>query len=195
MNDELSGQLCDTWTLPKYSAGLLYACTPSESVLVKGNKGEFTLSTPSPVVTVRWGAADGISLAQLRWRADALGWQGRINLGGMVDAVHLIGGDDHTIGIAYFSGQVLLPHVTPFPRDARRLPTKPSFFDSIDPDDPLHTTWWVMDYDSPLFQLAHDAMSNKLNCFFFGRLSSDDELAGVRSPMPFSLDEATLFST
>ncbi len=196
MNDELNGQLCDRWQIPSYAQGNLYVATPTESVRVEGEQGFFTLSSPSPFVTVRWGAPDGVGLMQLRWRADSLGWAGSVRVGGMIDAIHLMGADtEQPLGIVYFSGQVLLPNTTPHPMTPQRLPMKPNFWSGIDANELITVTTWVLDYDSPLFTIAQDAMSNKLNCFFFGRLYDDEEMGNRRSPMPFGLDEVTLFMT
>lgn len=196
MNDEKTNQLCEGWQIPPYLQGKLYVSTPHESVKVEGKTGEFALQTPSDTLTLRVGAEDGVPLTQLRWRADSLGWRGEIRLGGMVDALHMVGANtDSPIGIAITTVQPLYPTAHPLKLDSRQLPIALDYLASLDREEPLHTVTWAMSYDSPLFAMVQDAMSNKLTVFFFGQVYTQKQMQDGRGIFPLALEALTLFQT
>ncbi len=198
MNDELNNQLCSKWSIPTYAQDALWITTEFESVQSEGEKGIFQLNTPVDSLTVRWGGADGVGLAQLKWTGDALNWTGEVRVGGNIEAMHFIGAEDEetTLAVAVFGGQVLLPAITPYPRLNHTPLTgiqRAEFYDGIDRNDSIALSTWLVSYNSPLFVLCQDALSNKLNAYVWGRLSERSDARKLATP--FQLHELTLFST
>ncbi len=197
MNDQLSGQL--GWTIPAYARGLLWLESEAGAVKVEGMQGLFTLEAPAQVLTLRWGGATGPALAQLRWRADSLDWDGSVRIGGYIDAMHFTELDDlpAPITILHLGGQPLKPGIGAYPdRTARRdVPYRvPSFFDGIaDAVGETVTTWMAFE-DSPALTLAQDALVSKLGVYCFGRLAEGDAGWHEHFALPIALEGMTLFA-
>lgn len=196
MNDQLSGQL--GWPIPAYARNLLWLESEAGAVKLEGAQGLFTLEAPADVLTLRWGAADGPALAQLRWRADSLEWDGSVRVGGYIDALHITELDElpAPITILHLGGQPLRPDVSAYPdRAARRaVPYRvPSFFDGIaDAVDESVTTWMAFE-DSPALVLAQDALVSKLPVYCFGHLAEGDAGWHEYFALPIALEAMTLF--
>lgn len=197
MNDERTNQLSQSWKIPAYAQSMLWVATEFETVPAQGDYGMFTLTQPTDKLQVRWGDADGVGLATLRWRADTLDWTGAVQIGGTIDAIHYMGADDEetTLAIVMVSGQVLLPGLRRFPRlgDGGRAQSRADFFDGVDRNDPLTLSTWVLGYQSPLFTLCQEALSSRLNVYLWGRLVEKGD--GRRLASPLILHELTLFTT
>ncbi|MCC6805039.1 MAG: hypothetical protein IT319_19315 [Anaerolineae bacterium] len=197
MNDQLSGQL--GWAIPAYARDLLWLTSESGAAKLEGARGLFTLDAPAPVLTLRWGGADGPALAQLRWQADSLDWDGVVRVGGYIDALHITELDDlpAPVTILHVGGQPLKPGVSAFPgRAARRAVPYPvpSFFDGIADDvDETVTTWMALE-DSPTLTLAQDALVSKLPVYCFGRLAEQDAGWHDLFALPIALEGMTLFA-
>lgn len=197
MNDQLSGQL--GWAIPAYARDLLWLTSEANAVKIEGKQGLFTLDTPADVLTLRWGAADGPALAQLRWQANSLEWDGVVRIGGYIDAMHITELDDlpAPVTILHVGGQPLKPGASAFPgRAARRsVPYPvPSYFDGIADDiDETVTTWMALE-DSPALTLAQDALVSKLAVYCFGRLAEQDAGWHDLFALPVALEGMTLFA-
>lgn len=197
MNDQLSGQL--GWSVPAYARDALWLESETGAAQVEGAPGLFTLDAPSPLLTLRWGGADGSALARLRWQVDSLDWDGVVRVGGYIDAMHIteIDGMPAPLVILTVGGQPLKPEVAPYPdRAARRnVPyAVPSFFDGIADDVGETVTTWIALEDSPVLALAQDALVSKLPVYLFGRLA--EQAAGWHEPfaLPLALESMTLFA-
>lgn len=198
MNDELGNQLTSQWRIPAWVQTRLWASTAHESVAVSGDHGTFRLTVPASVVTVRLGAPDGVALAQLRWRTDALNWTGEVRVGGSIETIHYVGAEeeDTTLAIVCLCGQPLLPGIRPYPLlNAGQFvtPPRPDFFEGIDREQDDSVTTWLVSYTSPLFVLCQDALSNKTNVYAWGRLIERADAAKLMTPL--QLHELTFFST
>ncbi len=196
MNDERSGQLTSTWPIPAYAQGLLWLETESGAVRTEGEHGLFQLNAPSPVVIVRWGGASGPALAQLRWRADSLAWDGSVRVGGFVDALHLTD-QPHPLAVLSVGGQPLKYDTVPYPGagERPRVPyTAPAFGDGLAQEVEEALTTWLAPDDSPLLGLAQDALVSKLRVYCFGRLADEDGGWHAHFALPILLEGMTLFA-
>ncbi len=199
MNDELSAQLTSDWPVPSYARGMLWLESDTTApVRTEGEHGLFTLEAPSPLLTVRWGGAAGSTLAQLRWQADNLGWEGELKIGGLVDTLHItsVAGMEYPIAVLSVGGRPLAPGAAAYlPTAARgRVPyTYPNFDEGLSEAEDSVTTWLAPD-DSPLVALAQDALVSRLPVYCFGRLA--DEAYGWHSyfALPILLEALTLFA-
>lgn len=197
MNDQLSGQLTSTWTIPDYARDMLWLETDSDVVQAEGPRGLFTLESPADVLTLRWGGESGPALAQFRWQPDTLEWDGAVQTGGYIDAMHLtdLPRMPEPIVVLLVGGQPLKPAVTAFPRaEARRQAPYPvpSFFDGLADEVPEGITTWVSFEGSAPLALAQDALVSKMRVFCFGHLAEtawQDYLA-----LPILLEGMTLFA-
>ncbi len=199
MNDQLNGQLTDSWVIPTYARELLWVETDSGCVRTEGKTGLFTLPAPADVVTIRWGGEGGAVLARLSWRADSLGWDGAVRVGGFIDSMHITEIDalkDSALVVLHVGGQPLKPTAAPYPdaRQRRRSPyARPDYYEGIDDSlDETHTTWILLD-DSPLVMLAQDALVSKLRVWCFGRLAANESGWGAFLALPLLLEGITLF--
>lgn len=197
MNDQLSGQLTKTWSIPEYAREMLWLETDVGTVRAEGTQGLFTLPAPAEIVTIRWGGEAGPALAQLRWQVDSLHWDGAVRIGGFVDAMHLtdLPKMPEPVVVLTIGGQPLKPEITPFPDAARRrqIPyPPPDFFEGIaDEIEEGITTWATFEGSAPL-ALAQDALVSKLRVFCFGHLAEtawQDYFA-----LPIVLESMTLFA-
>jgi hypothetical protein len=199
MNDELNGQLASRWRIPAYAQEMLWLETPSETVKAEGERGIFTLSTPASVLVVRWGGEDGPPLAQLRWQADSLDWDGAVRIGGYVDAMHITDALDlpDAVTILHLGGQPLKANSAPFPTysQRKRVPYPvPSFHEGIADEVAEGVTTWVAFADSAVLVLAQDALVSKLPVYCYGSLADEDAGWHDRFALPIALDGMSLFA-
>ena len=199
MNDELNGQLTQAWTIPAYARDMLWVEGAGETVQVQGKRGTFRLETPSPVVTVRWGSADGPALTQLRWQVDTLDWDGAVRVGGFVDALHVTEQVDlpEPLTILHVGGQPLKPETLPYPAHAQRKQTPyavPSYFDGLAEDVDEGVTTWMALSDSPVLVLAQDALVNKLRVTCYGSLAEDEAGWHEAFALPIILEAMSIFA-
>lgn len=202
MNDELSGQLTADWRIPAYAQKMLWLSGTGDNVQgvrTEGDTGLFELQRPAPIVTIRWGAADGIPLAQLRWRIDNLEWNGSVRIGGFIASMHLMDFAplDMPLVVLHIDGQPLKPETQPYTSASQRSQwpyAAPDFHAGIDETSAADTTTWLVSYDSPLAALAQDAMSGKALIYAYGRLP--DEARGWHQvfALPILLDAMTVFA-
>jgi hypothetical protein len=170
-------------------------------VQARGEHGEFALRHPAEVVTLRWGGAEGSALARLKWRADSLGWDGRIGIGGYVDTLHMtaIDSDDGQIGLVVLSigGMPLQPSAAPFPDASQRRAVPypfPGFRERLCEDIEETVTTWIALADSPTLVLAQDALVSKLRVYAFGHLADADSTWDRALALPLMLDSMTIFA-
>mgnify|MGYP006274752317 CR=1 FL=1 len=199
MNDATSGQLTNTWQIPAYAQGMLHIDSGTGLTLAEGPTGLFELDAPSEVVTLWWGSVGGSALTQLRWQADNLEWDGRVCIGGGIDAVHImtLPGLEGALSVLHVDGQPLRPEFNPVPLASQRrlLPYPlPDFLEAIDEDvEPSNTTWLVAE-DSPLSAIAQDAMMNNLHIALQGHLADETQGLHTHFALPIVLDAITLFA-
>ncbi|MDZ4763566.1 MAG: hypothetical protein SGI73_03370 [Chloroflexota bacterium] len=217
MNDSLTGQLTGNWAIPPYARAMLWIETSDALVQTQGEHGTFALPSPADLVTLRWGndapsaaslgegeryeVGAGTALARLRWKADALDWDGQVRIGGYIDTMHItpISGldDERALVVLSVGGMPLLPSVQPYPDAAarRNVPYPfPAFREGMAEDVPETITTWLALDDSPVLTLAQDALVSKLRVYVFGRLA--DERAGWHKQfaLPLLLESMTLFA-
>lgn len=199
MNDELTGQLTSSqWSIPKYAHGLLWLETDAETVKTEGEHGLFTLTTPAQMLIIRWGGADGPALAQLRWQADSLAWEGTVQIGGYIDAMHTTEALNlpEAVTVLRVGGQPLKAGTAPFPaRGQRRRVPYPAdtFFDALVDDVQESVTTWMALTESSVLYMAQDALVSKLPVHCYGSLA--DHEAGWHDlfALPIALEAMTLF--
>lgn len=200
MNDERSGQLTADWTIPKYARENLWIETETTLVQVEGEFGLFELEAPASHVTLRWCGGDGPALTQLRWQADNLGWQGSVAVGGYVDSLHMMAvpGTDLPIIVLYVGGHPLKATTLPYlsDRERRKIPyPTPDFHTGLAAEISESVTTWIVEEDSPLATLVHDALLNNMRLYVFGQLADDSSGWGEHFALPLLLEAVTLFST
>lgn len=200
MNDELSGQLADgRYHIPDYAQKCLWLQTEAESVQIEGQSGLFSLTTPTPMVTVRYGHEHGPVLTVLKWKADTLEWDGTVRVGGYVDALHLsdIPGFG-AVGHIYLGGQPLGAEVNPIsPAKSRHrdIYTPLDFYAGIVDDIEETTSTWLVGEDSTLLTMAQDALMNKMRVWFTGRLADHNSGWERYFALPLLLEAITLFGS
>jgi hypothetical protein len=199
MNDELNGQLAQTWTIPAYARDLLWVEGAGETVQAHGARGEFSLDVPSPVVTIRWGGENGPALTQLRWQVDALDWDGSVRVGGYVDALHVTEQIElpEPLTVLHVGGQPLKPDTQPYPTRARRKQAPyavPGYFDGLAEDVDESVTTWMALSESPVLVLAQDALVNKLPVYCYGSLAEDDAGWHEAFALPIILEAMSIFA-
>lgn len=195
MNDELSAQLSDVWDIPAYAQDVLWVDSEAGSAQTEGAKGLFALPAPSAAVTVRWGSDTGAPLTQLRWQADALGWDGGVRVGGLVEALHLLEFAGVVVGVVYVSAQPLRPQVLPYAAAARRAPIAlPDYGAGVDDREPPQPLTLLVGDESPLLQVAQDSLTQALPLHLYGRLA--DEAAGwhTQFALPVLWEAVTIFA-
>ncbi|NDJ62442.1 MAG: hypothetical protein GYB67_15040 [Chloroflexi bacterium] len=199
MNDELSGQLTDTWAIPAYARDFLWLETDSGTFQTEGAHGLFRLPAPAELLTLRWGDPAGPALTRLRWRPDSLEWDGAVRVGGYIDALHITELDalPEPLVILHIGGQPLKPDVRPYPTrtERRRVPyTIPGFQDGLaDEVSETITTWMALE-THPALTLAQDALVSKLRLYSFGRLAADESGWHDLFALPIALEGLTLFA-
>jgi hypothetical protein len=196
MNDERTSQLAANWLLPPYAREMLWVESESGIVQTEGAQGLFQLTAPAQWVVVRWGGAQGPALAQLRWRADSLEWDGAVRIGGFVDAMHLTG-EPYPIAVLQVGGQPLSYETSPYPGADQRAHVPyaaPSFADGLADEVEEGLTTWLAPDESPLLALAQDALVSKLRVYCFGHLADEDGHWHHYFALPVLLEAMTLFA-
>ena len=197
MNDERNGQLTADWLIPEYAQGMLWLESETGDVVpAEGENGLFTLDMPSPLLTLRWGGLEGLALAQLRWQPDTLEWDGRVKLGGYVDALHVTELDGTPIAVMTIGGQALRADYHAYPGRVQRAQVPypfPDFDAALSIVGDAATTWLAPD-DSPLTALAQDALVSKLPVHVYGRLSDEEDGWHNYIALPLLLESLTLFA-
>ena len=199
MNDELTAQLTSTWRIPPYAQTMLWLTGETvEPVQAEGEHGLFALDAPAPLLTLRWGGAEGSPLALLRWQADSLEWDGGVQSGGLVDTLHItaIPGAEYPIAVFSLGGRPLAPGVMPYPPAAarHRVPyVFPNFDEGLSEAEEAVTTWLAPD-DSPLVALAQDALVSRLGVYCFGHLADEESGWHEYFALPILLEALTLFA-
>jgi hypothetical protein len=198
MSDRLNGRLTSDWIIPRYARDSLWLESPAGTVRAAGEHGSFQLREVSPQVILRWSASAGPALAQLEWRPETLGWDGSVQMGGYVDAMHYteIRGVMSPITILYMGGQPLKQNLVPYPSDRTRAHVRhytPDFHTGLVAQLPEAVTTWLVPDTSPLARVARDAMVHNLRAYFFGRLADDDSGWGNHFGLPLMLEAITLF--
>ena len=199
MNDELAGQLTQDWEIPAYARSLLWLDSEGGSAKCEGSHGIFELDAPTPVLTLRWGSADGAPLKQLKWQPDNLHWDGSVALGGMVEMVHIteIEALNEAVAVVYFSAQPLLPDTRPYPDASQRHLTEipmPYYVDMVDDTQrPMIVTLLTL-ADSSLAAHAQESLLQKMPLHVYGRLA--DEAQGWHRffAMPILWESVSLFA-
>lgn len=197
MNDELTGQLGGD--IPEYAQSSLWLETESGVYQTEGESGLFELDASARMLTLRWGHESGPALAQLNWQIDNLQWNGVIQIGGMIEAIHLtdLPGMDTSIIVIHLTGRPLKAAAFPYASPAQRNTASydsPDFLDSLVEDVDDTTTTWLVGDDSPLYALVHDAMLNNLRVWFTGQLAEDGSGWEKLFALPLLLETVTLFA-
>ncbi|GAB4515782.1 MAG: hypothetical protein OHK0046_19740 [Anaerolineae bacterium] len=199
MNDETSGLLTANWTIPAYAREALWLETETDLVQVEGPQGVFRLNAPAQELTLRWYGEDGPALARLPWRADSLGWDGRITLGGYLDAIHInqLPGLEMAVDVLSLGGHPLQPGTSPYlnSKQRARVPyAQPDFHAALVSSIPESATTWLVAEDSSLAAAAQDALMNNVRLYLFGRLADDESGWGDHFALPILLEAVTLFT-
>ncbi|MAS36006.1 MAG: hypothetical protein CL610_18505 [Anaerolineaceae bacterium] len=201
MNDELTGQLTEEhWRIPEYALDSLWLETESETLQTAGAVGLFELTVPAQLLTLRWGGGSGPALARLRWQPDNLGWDGSVQIGGFIDALHMTSverGEEIGVAVIFLGGQPLKPGTQPHPTMHSRHDVPypvPSFEDPITDAVPESVTYWLAPEDSSLVTLAQDAMMNKLRVHCYGHLAPASGGWHWHFGLPIVMESITLFA-
>ena len=198
MNDELSGQLTQDWAIPTYAQPMLYVQGEGDAMPIEGRTGLFMLDVASPLITIRWGGADGAALTQIRWQPDSLEWDGSACIGGYVDAIHLTQTVDMPMNILYLGGHPLLQEIKPYVASTFRKESpnfKPNFNRGLATNLKETYTTWLLPQDSPLIHTAQLALIHNFRVHFYGHLVDEDSLWWKQFALPIMLEAITVFSS
>ncbi len=200
MNDEIRNQLTDTWHIPVYAQPYLWVEGLSGAGRAEGIHGEFELPSECPEVTVYWrDVHTGAALAHLAYKPGNLGWDGRVRVGGYVDAVHIteVAHAELTVAVIHLGGQPLLHDIQPYatPRNRASASFVPDFHAALDSNTAETFSTWIAPEDSPLTRIAYDSMLNNLRLHCFGRLADDENGWGGMFALPIMLESITVFGS
>jgi hypothetical protein len=199
MNDELTGALCDDFEIPAYALDRLWLDSESGAAECEGGSGLFTLEAPAQILTLRWNSPDGMPLTQLAWKADNLRWDGRIRLGGIVEAIHLTEIEDVEMPMAliFFSAQALKPEITPYPDASQRKLHRiqsPQFLDGIDELQNPMTVPLITFAESPLVPIAQESLMQHNPLYVFGTLAEEEDEWHKHFALPIVWESVTIFA-
>lgn len=197
MNDELTGQLTsNTWRIPQYLQNHLWIVTLSDTVRAEGDTGLFELSVPARTLAVHLAGEAGPALALLSWEPDALGWDGQVQLGGMVESVTVQQAQGVPVSVVGLVGQPLIGQAAPYAGAAHRADadyTPPTFDDGLaDTAEGFYTL--LLPEDSPLAALLETALLNRVRVWVSGRIPADAEGWHPIVALPLILERVTLFA-
>ncbi len=198
MNDELTGQVTGGgFALPAYLQGALHLVTETDTVAVEGPTGLFELTTPARALTLHLGGETGAALAHLTWEPDALGWDGRVAVGGTVETVTVREINGIPVSVLGVIGRPLLQNASPYllpaqRQDANALP--PTYEEGIiaDIDEGFYT--YLVPEESAFAPMAETALLNRARVWLDGRVATDAEGWAVAFALPLILEEFTLFA-
>ena len=198
MNDELSGQLTDSWRIPDYAQDALWLQTDSGSVQTEGPHGLFELDAPAQTLILRWGGEAGPALAYLRWQVDSLAWDGVIRVGGYIDSIHLTNVTSKLDPLAVITivGQPLKSEGHGYQTAAQRhrLPyPPPNFHHSIAADVPGSVSTWLIPDASQFFGTVQETMMSNLRLHVYGNLADDASGWSSTFALPILLKSMTVF--
>ncbi len=198
MNDEHTGQVTGRgFLLPEYLHGCLWLVTDSDTVPVAGPTGLFELTTPARSLTLHLGGETGAALAQFPWEPDALGWDGRVGVGGTVETVTVREINGVLVSVLGVVGRPLLRDASPYllpsqRRDPDAVP--PAFDEGVAPDvDEGFYTFLVSD-ESAFAPMAETALLNRTRVWLGGRVALDTEGWASAVALPLILQDLTLFA-
>jgi hypothetical protein len=200
MNDEIRNQLTDTWSIPAYARNHLWVEGMSGAAQAEGEHGEFELPSPSPDLTIYWqDVHQGAALAHMPYKPATLNWDGRVRIGGYVDAIHItpINGGEVTVAVIHLGGQPLHHHIEPYatPYAREQASFAPDFHTALCSNVAESFSTWLALEDSPLTRMAYDSMLNNLRLHCFGRLADDASGWGNLFALPILLEAVTVFGS
>lgn len=179
------------WAIPAYAQGNLWLADENSSVQPQGPQGDFTYQGEADALIVRWGRSDGPGLVRLERQADTLGWDGRVGIGGYIDAMHMRMFGDEAVNLLYLGGQ---PLTQSYPPVASGAFMPPDFHKGLVHEVADGVTTWLALTESPLAATANDAMLNGLRIYVYGRLADDDSGWGSVFALPLVLEAITIFA-
>jgi hypothetical protein len=188
MQDSITGKLSSHWQIPAYAQKKLLICTEYESQTVSGVWGEFALSRPVRTLILRWGVATGPALLRFEWQSESFEWDGSVQVGGYVDAIHTMrpSAQDDPLHVILFGGHPLTYHQ--FPTEQPE-----NFHYSIAAGVSQNITTWVLPYDSPLMTDVRLALVHNLRLHLYGRVPETTQRLPLS--LPITLEGVTVFSS
>jgi hypothetical protein len=198
MNDELTAQLAIYgYTLPDYARPHLRVVTEHDTVSVEGESGLFSLSVPAALLDVQFGVGEGPLLRRFRWQPDSLEWDGRVRIGGTVEAITVTEFREVPIALLTVLGVPLIADAEAYIPATLRGTTNhapPAFADGVIAADERFTTWLAPE-SSPLVAMAENALNNRLNVWVGGRLAPSAAGWQNVAALPLLLETATVFAS
>lgn len=198
MNDELTAQLAVYgYTLPDYARPHLRIVTEHDTVPVEGESGLFALKAPAALLDLQFGTGEGPLLRRFRWQPDSLEWDGRVRIGGTVEAITVTEFREVPIALMTVLGVPLIADAeayTPAMLRGTTNHTPPAFADAVIDADERFTTWLAPE-SSPLVGMAETALTSGLNVWVGGRLAPSPSGWQNVAALPLLLETATVFAS
>ena len=196
-HNHLARVLTINYDIPVYAQPKLFVQSDAETVTVDGNQGQFQLTiAPSMMITLRWLDAAGAALYVFELQPESVAWDGRICVGGYIDAMHSYhaGGKDW-LTLLYLGGQPVQTADIPGSIRSQSILANHNLDFHQGLASHLHetVTTWLVPSESPLVAQAQAAMFRNARVHLFGELASDDDPAVNQFALPLRLNAMTVF--
>jgi hypothetical protein len=195
--NHLSHVLTVDYTIPVYAQTRLFVQSEAETVAATGSQGCYQFSAPpSLMLTLRWLDSGGAALRVFDPQPEASAWDGRICVGGYIDAMHsYYAGGSEWITLLYLGGQPVQSADIPGAIRSQAILSdhNSDFHRGLASHLNETVTTWLVASDSPLVAQAQTAMFRNARVHLFGQLAPDDDPVVAEFALPLRLNAMTVF--